>query len=994
MMGQTVTNGERDRLAGLIRSFPGVFSQGYSDIGCYKGEPIDLELKPGASPQFVKPYPVPWAKEERLKEQLDELQACGVIAEGEPADWNSPVLLIPKPGSPGEERIVQDMRSINQCLLPKKFVFPNIDEFLHNLGGWKVASSLDIRHAFWNLRLSEASSRICAFHAVGTTWYPQRMPMGCQQSSFFLHRVMHRVLGDIPGVFIYADDVLLTSVDMNEHYRLLHTVFDRLNQACLKLSPEKCKLGMTQLSYLGHLVTPGGISIEPDRISCIKDLQPPSSVKETKRLYGFFSWFRKFIPGFAELSAPLVELANADKFYWGDEQAHSFESLREALLSDRVLAYPSKAENDRFVLYTDSSTVGSGQVLCQIQNGAEQVIAFSGSKYNKHQRKWTIYELEVYSFIQGLHKFYKYLAGQEFTGVCDCKSALQILKNRDDVNPRLMRWRSFVSQFQYTPEHRRAKFMEHVDMLSRAPDMPEDNQEQQSLLEFSEVVACIPEAAGQSDARVSCEATVSPIGGHIATSRPQDARSERRETPVPQQTEATQPLAHHSSQGEVRMTDNTPQSNVNLLESGPVKPTFSREEIIWYQKHDRDCRAIVHHLRFGKWPSRCSPALKRHDVAKFVLKDGILHRYDDTPGDSRIVWPLAKRFELLSQNHDPAHHGHCGEGKLFEKLSRYVWYPKLRSDCHEYVRSCERCSQRKDTRGVPPPPLIPQAASLPNEVLVVDVVHMPKSRTTGISLVLTCVDKFTGYLSFYPLQSGSADELVNALQNHFLIYGPPKRLETDAGTNFKSSKMSELCRFFGAKLVAGVGYHHEAIGKVERKHLDVKRRLRALSDSHGVDWEAHLPGIVFSLNNEVSRVTGYSPYFLYFWRHPNTPLSELVNVPVPLYSDNFVHEKLRMLSRDLRRAQDQQRTSGAVDKAAYDRRKQAKELLYVPGDRMRVRNFKHTAGQSRKMEHPWSRVHTVITMVGRRHVDYMDGDTGAVRRTHVKFTKPVYDLEP
>ena len=274
-----------------------------------------------------------------------------------------------------------------------------------------------------------------------------------------------------------------------------------------------------------------------------------------------------------------------------------------------------------------------------------------------------------------------------------------------------------------------------------------------------------------------------------------------------------------------------------------------------------------------------------------------------------------------------------------------------------------------------------------------DIVHMPKSRTTGVSLVLTCVDKFTGYLSFYPLQSGSADHIANALQSHFLVFGPPGRLETDAGKNLKSSKISELCRYFGVKHVSGVGYHHEAIGKIERKHLDMKRRLRALSDSHGVDWEVHLPGIVFSLNNEVSRTTGYSPYFLYFWRHPTAPLSRLVDESVPMYSDNFVHQKLRTLSQDLRQAQEQRRISAAADKAAYDRRNQAKDLLYKAGDRIRVRNFKHQAGVALKMEHPWSRTHTVVGMVGRRHVEYMDGTTGRLHRTHVKFTKPVFDFK-
>ena len=198
---------------------------------------------------------------------------------------------------------------------------------------------------------------------------------------------------------------------------------------------------------------------------------------------------------------------------------------------------------------------------------------------------------------------------------------------------------------------------------------------------------------------------------------------------------------------------------------------------------------------------------------------------------------------------------------------------------------------------------------------------MPRGRVHGRSSVLTCVDTFSGYLSYYVLDYGASDCVVDALNRHFLTFGPPENMESDAGTNLlKNSHVQALCKHFGVKTRASVGYHHEAVGKVERRRLDMKRRLRAVPDSCGADWEQCLQGVVFSLNSEIYETHGYSPFFLYFLRYPNSSLSLLARRPANTCSDNFVHEQLRLLSSTLQRAQSRQDVSAERYKRQYDRR--------------------------------------------------------------------------
>ena len=387
----------------------------------------------------------------------------------------------------------------------------------------------------------------------------------------------------------------------------------------------------------------------------------------------------------------------------------------------------------------------------------------------------------------------------------------------------------------------------------------------------------------------------------------------------------------------------------------PLKP----DALLWYQKHDRNCRAIAHRLKHGKWPRFAPPALKREPADCFAFKDGLIYR------DDQLVWPVAKRYELMYQHHDVSHHAHGGGVKMHELLSRHVWYPGLKSDCNDYVRSCTRCSQRKNTESHRPP-LLPQPSAYPNETLVIDVLAMPKDHLYGRTSVLTCIYKFSGHLSYYPLDSGSSDCIVEALTQHFLTFGPPECIESDAGANLlKSSHVQTLCGHFGVRTRVSVGYHHEAVGKVERRHLDVKRRLRAVSDSYGADWEQRLQGVVYSLNNEVCNTHGYSLFFLYFLRHPNSSLSMLAAAPKNQYSDNYVHEKLRMLSNVLQCAQRQQSESMRGYKQQYDRRHRARDPALRPGDQIWLKNFKVRT----KMDDPW-----VGPYQGRRHGFLSGGD--------------------
>lgn len=123
------------------------------------------------------------------------------------------------------------------------------------------------------------------------------------------------------------------------------------------MKPEKVKFAQPEISFLGHIVSARGVEIDQSRTSAIHSCPVPKNVKAVARFIGMANFFRKFVPHFAQLAAPLNELRKKGrKFEWGASQQASFEAIKAALSSAPVLAMPDF--DKEFIVQTDASMSG------------------------------------------------------------------------------------------------------------------------------------------------------------------------------------------------------------------------------------------------------------------------------------------------------------------------------------------------------------------------------------------------------------------------------------------------------------------------------------------------------------------------------------------------------------------------------------------------------------------------------------------------------------
>ena len=172
---------------------------------------------------------------------------------------------------------------------------------------------------------------------------------------------------------VYLDDIIVFSKSFDEHLHHLNCVLTALNTKSLILNPPKCVLAASQIDYLGHTISQGKITPMKDKIEAILQIKEPRSLAQANKFVGALSWYRKFIPQFVTVAAPIHSVTNLTKdkrhkFKWGYAQSKASHELKQMLVSEPLfLHYP--VEDTPLILTADASAIGIGGVLQQEVNG-------------------------------------------------------------------------------------------------------------------------------------------------------------------------------------------------------------------------------------------------------------------------------------------------------------------------------------------------------------------------------------------------------------------------------------------------------------------------------------------------------------------------------------------------------------------------------------------------------------------------------------------------
>ena len=143
---------------------------------------------------------------------------------------------------------------------------------------------------------------------------------------------MESLLGDLPHVCMYLDDILVTGESEATHLQNVAALLEWLESAGVRLKREKCYFMVSEVEYLGHSISAKGIQPVIVKVRAIKDAPRPQDVSQLRSFLGLLNYYGKFLPNLATLLRPLYDLLQSAKTWsWGKSQEEAFSKAKELL---------------------------------------------------------------------------------------------------------------------------------------------------------------------------------------------------------------------------------------------------------------------------------------------------------------------------------------------------------------------------------------------------------------------------------------------------------------------------------------------------------------------------------------------------------------------------------------------------------------------------------------------------------------------------------------
>ena len=415
-------------------------------------------------PIHSKPYMVPQALRETIKQETEAMLKLGIIERSD-SPYGHPIVIVKK--ADGSNRFCIDFRRLNKVMVFDPEPIPNPQDLFASLSKSCWFTKLDLMKGFWQIPMEECDKEKTAFLTPDGKFHFCYMPFGMVTATAQFSRLMRKVLVGMSNVVNFIDDILIHNSDWESHIRTIEMVLNRLRKANLAARPSKCMVAYRSLEFLGREISKGVIRTNPTLRKKIMEAPRPVTKKQVRSFLGLTGFYRDFIPNYSDVALPLTMLTrkgSPDKVSWGLEQEKAFGLLKHSMDNPPILHMPDFEK--MFILQVDASDTGLGAILLQNFNGENFPIAYASKKLLPREKNYATIEKECLSIVWAVKKFEYYLVGRMFEIHTDHKPLLYI-DAKKFLNKRIMRWSLVLQEFRFRLVAVKGRDNVGADFLSR-----------------------------------------------------------------------------------------------------------------------------------------------------------------------------------------------------------------------------------------------------------------------------------------------------------------------------------------------------------------------------------------------------------------------------------------------------------------------------------------------------------------------------------------------
>ncbi|KAH0603285.1 uncharacterized protein H6S33_007607 [Morchella sextelata] len=364
----------------------------------------------------------------------------------------APVLFVKK--ADGTLRLCVDYRGLNELTVKNHYLLPLIWETLDRLSKVKWYTKFDLRQGYNQIQMAEDEEWKTAFRTHYGHFEYTVMPFDLTNEPATFQHFINDGVRDYLDLFCtaYLDDILIYSDTLEEHQVHLEKVLEAPQRNGVLLKPEKCEFHTQSSTYLGLIIEPTVIKMDPKKVDTLKNWTVPKTVKDVQAFLGFANFYRRFIRGFSELqeASPLTRLTHKDiSFGLIPEAQATFNALKEAFTTAPILTHfdPEKEITKHFPA----------------------------------ECNYEIYDKELLAIIRFFEEWRPELEGatHPIAVISDYKN-LKYFMSTKQLNRRQARWAEYLSRFNFVIKYRPGKQGGKLDALTRrSGDLPGEGDERQ-----------------------------------------------------------------------------------------------------------------------------------------------------------------------------------------------------------------------------------------------------------------------------------------------------------------------------------------------------------------------------------------------------------------------------------------------------------------------------------------------------------------------------------